>query len=387
MLLLLQAVFPSGNPCNQLFRNKQDLIRTVEYSNLSVLKIKQVNPRKTGDSFLLTFFSGLRDNIQLFHSLTTAINHLTQYVKSPLQQALYQEISVCIHDGKLLSEALSSTYLDIPLYYRSLIQHGEKNGCLFETLSHLIDHLQKKIDRTHKIRKKLIYPCLLMIFTLIFFHFLFWALLPNIKLLYLSVGKPTPNWLNHLSIWKKLLFTVDGLIATFTLGSKIPFIFRLRKKIRKLIDWIPVIKKWGLIPDQIRWLQLFTLACGSQTPLKQAFEQASQNATHEKWRLSCIETLRLISSGESLSHAVGKNRLFPPSWVLAVELGERNHNLSEQCHRLLQQEQLDLLTRIDTLIACIEPILLIGLGGLILGLVLTLYAPLLGLYANYTNYG
>jgi type II secretory pathway component PulF len=384
MLTLLHGINAQGEKIYRLFHSKQALIHTAKNNGLSAVKSETIYFRQKEKirAFWLTVFSGLQDNLSLFNSLSDAILYLSNHAPKPLQRAFFHRVLQEIRAGKLLSDSLQQAGIPLPTYYQALIQQAEREQNLSSALCHLTNHLQEKIVQKKQLRKKMIYPCLLLLATLLFFHFMIWVLLPNINQLYQSIGKTAPNWLVQLGRLKIGVIALDIAFLVFIADGKRCLPRRLKQRINSWITGLPLIRGWQLMKHRLRWLQLFTLQCQSLTPLSEALQHATRSCEYPPLSLACEQVLASVQKGLSPSQALQQHRVFPAQWVLAFQLGERNNRFTQQCQQLLLREQIYFSDKVEALLACVEPLVMALLAGLLLAVVLALYAPLLGMYGT-----
>jgi type II secretory pathway component PulF len=384
MTILLQGVAACGERVYRLFPSKSQLQIELIKQSISTIKTKTIcAKRELNDTFWLDFFSTLKNNLIAYQTIADALTPLCQQTKKPLACAIFNEVKQYIHAGKPLSIALKQLTVPIATHYIALISQGENNQCLLDALQQIINDIQIRLQYKKQWRKKLTYPCLLLCFTWGFLHFMLWVLLPNIQLLYQSIGKPTTA-LTHLTHWQTGLLCLDGLLVIAVAARHRAVFIHSNHKLRQWFCHIPYWRNWLLLTHRLRWLQIFNLQYTITTPLLDALKQAHQHCTHPALRQASAQLITAVEQGKAPSHVMQQHAIFPSAWSAAFALGEKDNQLSLHCQHLANQEQADFSSRADRLLASMEPIVLASLAGLILLLILALYKPLLGLYGNYT---
>lgn len=309
-------------------------------------------------------------------SLAESLDHLRKNATCALHLAIFDSLYRSIKAGKAFGEALS--HLPIPFCTQKLrlIEQGEINNRLEKVFAALISTLEAKAERASQVKKKMIYPCVLLFSTLVFFHFLLLVLFPNIHSLYDSLGRPAPTWLTISG--SSSLFLWGGDVAIFCL------FFLLARKGGALFSKLPFFKQFPLTNSRLNWLNLFTLQIISQVPLGVAFRIATEASQHASLQAVFSQALSKIQQGVPPSQALAHNHLIPVDWTLSFQIGERNNSLGTLCQKLIQKENAQLMAKINSLITLIEPLTLLLLGGAILFLIMALYGPLLNAYSSYT---
>ena len=83
-----------------------------------------------------------------------------------------------------------------------------------------------------------------------------------------------------------------------------------------------------------------------------------------------------VKKGKTLSAELQKIRVFPPLVTEIARVGEEAGNLPEMFRKVSQHYQKEVSTKIDRLIAAFEPIMILLMGVVIGGIVISLFLPL-----------
>jgi len=111
-------------------------------------------------------------------------------------------------------------------------------------------------------------------------------------------------------------------------------------------------------------------------PLVNALEVAARSAGNRSIAEHLAGVARQVREGSSLSAALQERDLFPHVAIEMVEVGESTGALAEMLNSVADfydEENQTSLTRFSNLI---QPLLLVGMGIVIAGLLLSLYMPL-----------
>jgi type II secretory pathway component PulF len=383
-VILFSGINSRGEKTHRLFSSFSALNSHLVSEKVTLLSKKRVSfsSHSKTDKLLLTLLSQLRDNLSLSSSLTESLQHLAKHSPDPLCNAVFYFLYQNIQRGKGLHESFLEISIPFSSQCMQLIQQGERTNQLTAALTAIIDHLTKKEAQKKEIKKKLVYPALLLFSTVVFFHFLVLALFPSMLSLYASLGKQAPTWLQSLSSWKGLLFVLDCFIILAVLLSADTGLFNFKRRVYRLLGRMPFLQTLPMLSSRLQWLCVFSLQYSAGVSLPGSFQQATQACKHDRLKLALKQAYQKIKNGVAPSHTLSHNSLFPPDWVLTFQLGERNNNLGILCKKLIEKEKSLLLSKINFLIALIEPLTLLILGSCILFLILALYAPLLSAYST-----
>jgi type II secretory pathway component PulF len=386
MVILFCGIQPSGKIIHQLFDNFFDLRRQLKCSTVTPLSHRKINFRTQTKvhKLFLTLLTQLRDNLSLSSLLVESLQYLEENSIDPLSRAIFSFLFRSIQEGKSFAQSLTQTPIPFSSQHIELIAQGEANNQLACVLDVIIHTLTCQFAQKNEIKKKLLYPCFLLFSSIIFFHFLLLTLFPNILSLYSSLGKSPPTWLKSLNQKKSVVFLSDGFMIGFIFLLVGNFFSNFKKRIRANFLKIPFINRIPLMNARLSWLRIFSLHILSNTPLYQSFQIATESCEYLSLRTVFSQALLKIKHGENPSQALASNPLLPADWILTFKLGERNNSLGMLCSKLIDKESRQLLLKIHSLIALLEPLTLLILGSIILFLILALYAPLLHAYSTYS---
>jgi general secretion pathway protein F len=89
-----------------------------------------------------------------------------------------------------------------------------------------------------------------------------------------------------------------------------------------------------------------------------------------------VEIHKRVREGGSLSRAIAATGLFPPVMTHLVASGEKSGRLPEMLDRIANQQTQELDTRVLSMTALLEPVLILVMGGVVLLIVLAILMPI-----------
>jgi type IV pilus assembly protein PilC len=120
---------------------------------------------------------------------------------------------------------------------------------------------------------------------------------------------------------------------------------------------------------------LATLLAGG-LPLVNALEVAASSVGNRAMGAAVEKTTQLIREGESLTTALESTRMLESLTLEMVKVGEQTGALSEMLQSIAEFYDEDLETRLETVLALVEPLLLILMAVIVSGMLLAFYLPL-----------
>ncbi len=333
--------------------------------------------------------------------LRSCINHLATLLHAgiPLSQSLattakttanrnlaagINATTTGITAGLSLQAALgANTTLPAPLV--QLIGLGEQTGTLPAMVTVVGTMLDDRIAHKKLLMKACLSPAITLGVAVLVTGLTIFLVLPQFGNLYQTLGVPQPPIIRYAMIlqagltsplvWLFLIILCGGLVVLQQRTQQFSSWFKT------LRDRTPVISTIIRTSDAIRLLQTLQSYLETGQPLTNGLEHATnlvQTGSCHKLISTCQEAIR---GGKSLGDALELDRadLFPPVSIALIRVGEATGTLSAALGQAITQLQQQLATSAERFTTTLAPLLTIGVGLLVGGLLAMLYIPILKL--------
>ena len=117
----------------------------------------------------------------------------------------------------------------------------------------------------------------------------------------------------------------------------------------------------------------------SQVPLVEALAAAAPSPPTSTSASSVEAATLRVREGASLRDAISAAAVFPPMLIAMIASGEAGGNLGETLSRAAEDQQRDLDAWVRTLVALVEPAILLVMGGLVMMMVLAILLPIVSM--------
>ncbi|GAD78520.1 type II secretion system F family protein [Vibrio ezurae] len=316
--------------------------------------------------------------------ISTAMQQLNDSSTRQGVSALIDELTFQVQQGHSLSIAMQDfTYFDA--LYLQFVRIGESNGDLAQALNYCAEHREKSHQLIKQIKSALIYPLSVLIIACIVMIIMMIFVVPQFSSLFRSFGAELPaltQFTLDASQWFQAhIGTI--LIATAMLGMCVHILIRksltVRHRCAQLLLKLPILGQCILVGELARFNLLLCNGLQAGLPLLSCLDNAI-GAIHNpflKHKLSGIH--HRIRSGSSFSLALSSASILPPLMLKMLNIGELTGRLAfmtEKLARLFEQQLNDSTKKIAQLI---EPLMIVFLGSLVGGLVLSMYLPIFSL--------
>ena len=122
-------------------------------------------------------------------------------------------------------------------------------------------------------------------------------------------------------------------------------------------------------------------------PMIQCLTLLSRSAGNEFMGARLLRVRDTVEHGDSLSHAASLSGIFPPLILQMMQVGEETGEITRLLEEIAGFYQREVDYRLRNLTAMIEPVLIVGVGGLVLILALGVFLPMWNMIAKVGHAG
>jgi len=348
---------------------------------------KTVKGERTGMFKKKVSISDLAVFCRQFAAMTSAgvpvTRALSTLAKQTVNKTLAESIKVVADDvegGSTLADAFSQHPKVYSELFIAMIRSGELGGILEQSLVSLSSQLQKEKKLKDNIKSAISYPRNIGIFALVILVAMLWFMVPIFKGMIAEgtelngitqfIFNTSDNLKANWYIWI-LVVVVGVIVLRFVMKSKPAHNLWEKHKLHlpKFGDFITKM----VVARFCRTLA--TLLSGGVTAV-QALESAGATAGSDLIDKAVRDAIVEIEDGKSISDSLDKSGLFPPMLIGMIAIGEESGTLPDLLDKVAEFFEEDVEVASQNLRSVIEPIALIGIGGLVGGMLVSLYIPM-----------
>ena len=318
--------------------------------------------------------------------LVQSLDILRRRVPNPAFRAALNDVHDRVRSGTALSEAFEAQGLFSGVYTASLMA-GEKSGSLEQVIRRYVQHVKVLASARSQVVSALIYPAILVLLSIVVVGLIIFQVVPQFADFYAQFQGAQLPLATRVLVAISTQLVNSFLIIAISLAAAVTALvlwFRRPAQRRRLHAWILRLPYFGPLTRRFATAQvsrtLATLLSGG-IPLVNALDVVSRSTNNQAIGEHLGSVARQVREGSSLAGALGQRSLFPHVAVEMVEVGESTGALSDMLGSVADfydEENQTSLTRFSNLI---QPLLLVVMGVVIAGLLLSLYLPLFRLSA------
>jgi type IV pilus assembly protein PilC len=372
--------------------NETRLRREFEEKGLYVLAIQRAGAmglaslglpqrRRIPTREFLVFNQELATLLKAGMPLVQSLEILRRRVTNPAFKAILDDVHERVRSGTALSEAFEAHGDLFPGIYTASLLAGEKSGSLEQVIRRYVAYVKVVSGVKRKTISALVYPLILLVLSLIVVGIIVLRVVPEFGSFYEQFGAELPlstRLIVSLSNFAAAYLGVLVLSAVAAVAGFWSWLRRPGNRVR-LDRWTLRIPMLGPISQKFATSQAArTLATllGGGIPLVNAIDVAARSIQNKYMASELTSAAQQVREGRALSGALNDSGAFPDVAIKMVEVGEQTGALQEMLNSLADFYDEEIETNLGRFITIIEPALLVIMGIVIAGLLLSLYMPL-----------
>ena len=268
----------------------------------------------------------------------------------------------------------------------NVIKASEEAGTLEVTLKDLRDNLRKQNEFSDTVRSSLMYPIFIMgVFILVLALELIFVL-PRVATVFrnLKVDLPLPT---RILLWASDIMTKNTIPFLFIVAGFILLIIYLfsqqRNFLLNILYSLPGVSGLVRLMDVTRFSRSMYLLLTSGVSIIPALDLVDNVVMKKETQKMLQKSKALILSGKTLSEGLKSEKgYFPTMMIKLVETGEKTGSLDKSMADISDFYDYQVTNTLKTLTAMLEPIMLVVVGIVVGGMMISIIAPIYGLVSN-----
>ncbi|MEK7129938.1 MAG: type II secretion system F family protein [Patescibacteria group bacterium] len=332
------------------------------------------------------------EKIGLISNLSTMLGAgipILEVVNSLLEDAKggTKHILEMLRDDLSQGKQLYITFGKFPLVFDkvtvNVIKASEEAGTLDVTLRDLRENIRKEIEFTDKIKSSLLYPVFIVTVFFAVFLVILLVVVPKIATVFVRLRTELPIPTRLLIFLSNVLLNYTSAIIVGSALLMVLLVFLYREKrglLFRIFFSFPLISNLVHEIDLTRFSRSMYLLLYSGIPITLALELASDVVIQGKTRTLILHAREMLLAGKKLSESLRASRgRVPMLMIKLIEAGERTGSLDRSMQDVSEYYDYQVSNMLKTVIALLEPVMLVLVGVVIGGMMVAIVAPIYGL--------
>jgi type IV pilus assembly protein PilC len=364
----------------------------------AVLRRQQINVTKMsekGKEFALPSFGGgvKQDELAVFTRqfsvmidaglpLVQCLEILANQQENKTFQKVLTGTRSAVEGGQTLSAAMRQFDKVFDTLYVNMVEAGETGGILDTILQRLSTYIEKNVKLKRAVKSALIYPVVVLGVSAGVITLLLWKVVPIFATLFVSldVALPLPTriviGLSHF-VGSIFGFLALVLFIAFCIGVKVWY---GTPQGRLLIDAtllkLPVL---GILLRKIsvaRFTRTLGTLISSGVPILEALDITARSSGNAIVERALLATRKALEAGRTLADPLRESEVFPGMVTQMISVGEQTGAMDTMLQKIADFYEDEVDAAVKDLLAAMEPVMIVFLGVVVGGIVISMYLPL-----------
>ncbi len=360
---------------------QQNIVPTKVGTKGKEIKISLPFGNKVKQRSIAVFTRQLATMIDAGLPLVQSLEILSSQQESKVFKNIIREIREDVEGGSTFAGALKKHPSTFNELYTNLVVAGEEGGILDNILTRLANYIEKSEALKKKVKSALIYPATIVGVAVIVVMILMIFVIPVFETMFKSAGQslplPTLIVLTISKLIKKyVVILVPALILLFYLGKKYYQTENGRAVMDRLLLKLPVFGPLFKKIAVARFSRTLGTLVSSGVPILDGLNIVSRTSGNRTVEVAILNARASIREGETIAEPLGRSKLFPPMVIQMISVGESTGALDSMLSKIADfyEEEVDIA--VSNLTSLLEPFLMIFLGVVIGGVVISMYLPI-----------
>ena len=367
----------------------------------SLLKRQQITPTKMsekGKEFNIPTFGSGVDSKELaiftrqFSVMIDAGLPLVQCLEilaSQQENKTFQKVLTAtraqVEGGSTLSTAMRSSPKVFDALYTNMVEAGETGGILDTILQRLSTYIEKNVKLQRAVKSALVYPVGVLTVAGGVITLLLWKVVPIFATLFAGLGADLP-------LPTKIVVGLSNFVGSiFGLLIVVAFIATLvglkvwygtpsgRYAIDATVLKLPVL---GILMRKIavaRFTRTLGTLISSGVPILEGLDITARTAGNAVVERALFKVRKALEEGKSLTEPLKESEVFPGMVTQMIAVGEQTGAMDAMLQKIADFYEEEVDAAVKDLLTALEPIMIVFLGVVVGGVVISMYLPLFSL--------
>lgn len=337
--------------------------------------------RKVKQRAIAIFTRQLATMIDAGLPLVQSLDVLSSQQEDKTFKKIIREIREDVEGGSTFAGALRKHPDTFNELYTNLVVAGEEGGILDNILIRLANYIEKAEALKKKVKSALVYPGVIVTVAVLVVMILMIFVIPVFETMFKSAGQSLPlPTLIVLSISKfikkYILLFIPAVILLIYLFRRFYRTEYGRTLVDRLLLKLPV---FGILLKKVsvaRFARTLGTLVSSGVPILDGLSIVSKTAGNRTIETAILNARASIKEGETISEPLNRSGIFPPMVIQMISVGESTGALDSMLSKIADffEEEVDIA--VGNLTSLLEPFLMIFLGVVIGGVVVSMYLPI-----------
>ncbi len=288
-----------------------------------------------------------------------------------------------VRGGATFSAALDEQGGQFPRLYVNMVRAGEASGALEAVLGRLADYLERTAELKGTITSALVYPAILLVVAGLSVILLLVFVVPQFTVLFDDMGATLP-------LSTRIVIAVGDLFRNYWWAMLVAAVLgaigierwlenpEVRTRVdHRLLD-LPLFGDLIFKLETSRFCHTLSTLLKNGLPLLSALNLSREVVSNRKIAGLLAEASEDLKHGRGLAEPVARREILPQMAMQMIRVGEESGRLDDMLAKVAEIYDKETQVSVKRMLTLLEPVLIIGLGVMVAGIIVSIILPILG---------
>ena len=300
-------------------------------------------------------------------------------------QKILNSVRASVEGGATLSASMKQHEKVFDALYYNMVEAGETGGILDTILQRLSLYIEKNVKLKRAVKSAMIYPVAVLSIAAGVIILLLWKVVPIFTTLFNGLGADLPLPTRAVIALSNFVGSIYGLlILVFVVGSGVALKFWQktplgRMTIDRMLLRAPVV---GMVLRKIavaRFTRTLGTLISSGVPILEGLDITARTSGNAVIERAISLTRTAVEQGRSLVEPLKETDVFPGMVTQMIGVGEQTGAMDAMLSKIADFYEDEVDAAVKDMLTAIEPIMIVFLGVVVGGVVISMYLPLFSL--------
>jgi len=316
--------------------------------------------------------------------LVQCLEILGSQQKNRVFQKVLFEVRQDVESGSTLADALRRHPKVFNDLFCNMIAAGEAGGILDTILQRMSSYIEKRVKLQAAVRSAMIYPAAVVTIAVGVVIVILWKVIPTFAALFEGLGAQLPlptritiavsRFLGRY-MWLLTLLAVAGAFGLYQYHKT----YKGKRQIDRAVLKLPIL---GMLMRKIavaRFCRTLGTLLTSGVPILDGLEITARTSGNSIVEDAIMATRKSIEEGKTIAQPLEETGVFPSMVIQMISVGEQTGALDAMLSKIADFYEDEVDEAVENLMALLEPAMIVFLGVMIGGIVISMYMPMFSL--------
>ena len=323
-------------------------------------------------------------------SILEALKMLSEQTENKQLKKAVEGVRVNVEKGETLARSFKEYPKVFPELMVNMVAAGESSGSIDVAMERMAIQFEKANKTRALVKKAMMYPMIVCIVAVAVVIVMLVVIIPSYTDMFADLGTDLPgitvavqaasNFI--IGKWYILVPVIIGVAVALKMFSKTD----MGKHVFHGMQLrIPALKNLKVKQASSQMARTMSTLLAAGVPLIEAVEIVGNTMDNVYFREAMDTCKNEITIGQPLSRPLEETGLFPPMVYHMIRIGEESGNTEEMLEKLADYYDEEVEMAVQTLMAAMEPLIIVVLAAIVGVLIAACMAPMLSMYNAMEN--